>query len=115
MITNETIIKAANAAGLDIRMAGWGDAFRKDSDGDYSILFAPRTEDTDNAMIRRGADISIAYHLDSVSASFYMDEHGMHSESHSTKEGKAQARREAVILCAASKWTAIQGDANEKL
>lgn len=96
MITNETIIKAANAAG--VVLSDFRDRW-----------FNPLGDDTDNAMIRRGADISVAYLLDSVSASFYLDEHGMHSEPKSTKKGKAQAEREAVILCAAAKYDAMQG------
>lgn len=101
MITNETIIKAAKAAGLDCIVKGNEPFARLLVEG---RLFDPLDEDTDNAMIMDGAEISIAYHLDSVSASFYIDEHGMHSEPLSTKLDKAQARHKAVIRCAAAKW-----------
>lgn len=101
MITNDTIIKAAKAAGLDVK------SHPELLLANRALPFNPRFSDTDNAMIMDGAEISIAYHIDSVSASFYIDEHGMHSEPQSTKNGKAQARREAVILCAAAKWDAM--------
>lgn len=114
-ITNETIIKAAKAAGLDVHLEDiksfmGAHTVMLEYKGGTASIFDPLNKDTDNAMIMDGADICLAWHIDAVSASFYIDEHGMHSEPQSTKSSKAQARRDAVILCAAAKYDAMNGE-----
>lgn len=107
-ITNDIIIKAAKAAGLDVSEAANGIKGTLLLGSKYPRrIFYPLHNDTDNAMIMDGAEISITYFLESVSASFYIDEHGMHSEPQPANNGKSQARRDAVILCAAAKWDAM--------
>ena len=96
MITNDTIIKAAKAAGLD--------------DDDLHLLFDPRYNDTDNAMIRRGAEIDAVWISRFAIAATYIEIDGRVKQlqvNQEFKNDKAQAEREAVILCAAAKWDAM--------
>jgi hypothetical protein len=59
MITNDTIIKAAKAAGLDAQLClVTGKPALADMKGGAS-WFDPLNNDTDNAMIRRGAEIDV--------------------------------------------------------
>lgn len=106
-ITNDIIIKAAKAAGLNIYEnpgpKGLAHFYIQCDLG--HVLFDPRDDDTDNAMIMDGAEIDIVYmdgwlHASNIGAVADIE--------HEPKE-KTQARRDAVILCAAAKWDAMNG------
>lgn len=114
-ISNATILKAAQAAGLDIQ-----DVKPANGVGPTLLLitlstgavrqFFPRDNDTDNAMIRRGAEIDVAWRRQAVQASAYDKSQNAQASFWVTIEikdnDKAQAEREAVILCAAAKFDA---------
>jgi hypothetical protein len=111
MITNETIIKAAKAAGLDVRGVVRGSPMHLISMDSITGVLDPLHNDTDNAMIRRGAEIVVSYwtgHKPVVHA--HCGAFGVYINAPINNGDKAQAEREAVILCAAAKWDAIQGD-----
>ena len=109
-ITNETIIKAAKAAGMAI----------DDLDA-YTLTmpcgreFDPLHNDTDNAMIMDGAEIDIEYDtpelfLMAKSYAWNGNEYDVTKAECEYDGNKSQARREAVILCAAAKYDAMNGD-----
>lgn len=109
MITNDTIIKAAKAAGLTVRQAPdmllW-----ITSEGRCMSPFRPLQNDTDNAMIRRGAEISVEWlptsrHVEATA--FLPDFEFFPFKKIEYKDNKTQAEREAVILCAAAKFDAM--------
>ena len=111
MITNDTIIKAAKAAGLYVRVEG-GCLYKGLREGFY-----PEGNDTDNAMIRRGAEIDVGFWWEteddvaSVEATAWIKKKNGDRDSIDVDiqvgNNKAQAEREAVILCAAAKWDAM--------
>lgn len=103
MITNETIIKAAKAAGLDVR-GPHPTIFSKSLDWPFD----PLHNDSDNAMIRRDAEIVVSYwtgHEPVVHA--HCAAFGVYVNTPVNNSDKAQAEREAVILCAAAKFDAM--------
>lgn len=108
-ITLETIIKAAKAAGLDVRSDKREARLHLMSVGSNTGVFDPLHNDTDNAMIRRGAEISVQYSIVSVAAIEYTNEGDFVRLKPVliTNNNKAQAEREAVILCAAAKFDAM--------
>lgn len=120
MITNETIIKAAKAAGLDARLAFSGVETIRTDEAARCHIFAPLHNDTDSAMIRRGAEIDVDWLPETKYRDAYVDAAAWILQPDTTRKGilrrrlqgndKSQAEREAVILCAAAKWDAIQGD-----
>lgn len=106
MITNEIIIKAAKAAGLDVQLClVTGNPALADMKGGAS-WFEPIYNDKDNAMIMDGAEINIVYAEDAYKLLAYS---GGESAELSCVDSKAIARRKAVILIAAAKWDAMQG------
>ena len=109
-ITNDTIIKAAKAAGLDVREDKRGSRMHLMSIGSNTGVFDPLNNDTDNAMIRRGAEIDVRWFLGSKDVdSIASDGKGQYFDrtDNYVSKGKAQAEREGVILCAAAKWDAM--------
>lgn len=114
MITNETIIKAANAAGLDVRedfgVVRETSAMSSGELLEYCRIFNPLASDFDNAMIRRGAEIDAMWISRFAIAATYIEIDGRVKQlqvNQEFKNDKAQAEREAVILCAAAKFDAM--------
>lgn len=118
-IDNATIIKAARAAGLDVQPClVTGKPAILDMKGG-ATFFDPLNNDSDNALIRRGAEIDVEFwweskdHPASVEATAWVRQKNgdMQDIAIDVPSGtdKAQAERNAVILCAAAKWDA-QGE-----
>ena len=116
MITNETIIKAAKAAGLNVTLVPVADCVVIDKVDCLQRVFDPLHNDSDSALIRRGAEIDVqfwskeAYREASVEVDAWIkqpdgDLRGVTVEVKS--DDKASAEREAVILCAAAKFDAM--------
>lgn len=104
-ITNETIIKATKAAGLDV-------IEKYEALYVNRVVFNPLHNDTDNAMIRRGAEIDAMWIGNYSIAATYAVIDGRVKPLQFKQEfesDKAQSEREAVILCAAAKWDAMNG------
>ena len=109
-ITNDTIIKAAKAAGLDVREDKRGSRMHLMSIGSNTGVFDPLNNDTDNAMIRRGAEIDVLWRWGRVRAwacGSIKDPEASQLIEVDIVNDKAQAEREAVILCAAAKFDAM--------
>ena len=119
-ITNETIIKAAKAAGLDVREKMHNGALMPMlfSPNGGATFFFPQNNDIDNAMIMDGAEVCICYIHDTVKAECFFELRGdMEYETVDfdiDKNNKPQARRDAVILCAAAKLDAMNGEDHAK-
>lgn len=109
MITNDTIIKAAKAAGLDAALGGRDPFGRLWVNGS---VFNPLHNDTDNAMIRRGAEIDVQWLPTSgyVEATAFLPDFEFFPFEIGYNDDKGAAEREAVILCAAAKFDAMQGE-----
>jgi hypothetical protein len=115
MITNDTIIKAAKSAGLGVRedfgVVRETSAMHAGELLEDCRIFNPVASDFDNAMIRRGAEIVVSYwtgHKPVVHA--HCGAFGVYINTPINNGDKGQAEREAVILCAAAKWDAMQGE-----
>lgn len=110
MITPETILKAAKAAGLHCYICGSQNPHVRYVLGDEKDrTFSPLTDDGDNAMIRRGAEIDLQWlhQSEQVDATAYPVGSKYINVVVDYGNDKAQAEREAVILCAAAKWDAM--------
>ena len=117
-ITNDTIIKAAKAAGLTVaefKVMGENSLFdisRADVSLARAPAFSPLHNDTDNAMIRRGAEIDLEWVPVplQVEATAFLPVFQSFTVEIGYNDDKGAAEREAVILCAAAKWDAMQGE-----
>lgn len=118
-ITNETIINAARAAGLKVS-SRYPTFLILERPSGLPKEFDPLNNDTDNAMIRRGAEIDVGFWWErkdspaSVDAIAWIGQPNGHMQDIAVNvplgADKARAEREAVILCAAAKWDAMQGE-----
>lgn len=112
-VDKKTILNAAKAAGLCVHEEDL-DLVVIHPNGEED-LFNPKEQDADNALIQDGAEIAVSYWHGLKETWVHATSKDKNLNFDISHKSKAQARRDAVLICAAAQFEAATQEARRRM